>query len=131
MNPPAGYHTITPYLMIRGAAEAIEFYKKAFGAVELMRDTDSSGRVRHAAIRIGDSPVMIADEAPQFSERRSLQAFGGSPMNMFLYVDDADAFAQRALDAGAKLITEIEDRPYGRSGGVKDPYGLDWWVCTV
>ncbi|HTT61187.1 MAG TPA: VOC family protein [Bryobacteraceae bacterium] len=130
MSKPEGYHTITPYLMIRGAAEAIEFYKKAFNATELMRETDAEGRVRHAEIRIGDSQVMITDEAPQFPELRSVQAFGGSPMNMFLYVDDADAVAKQALGAGAKLIMEVQDKSYGRSGGVKDPYGLDWWICS-
>ena len=130
MNKPEGYHTITPYLMIRGAADAIEFYKKAFGATELMRDTDAAGKVRHAEIKIGDSQVMITDESPQFPELRSVQAFGGSPMNMFLYVEDADALAKQALAAGAKLIMEVQDKPYGRSGGVKDPFGLDWWVCS-
>jgi len=129
MSKPDGHHTITPYLMIRGAADAIEFYKKAFGATESMRDTDADGRVRHAEIRIGDSHVMIVDETPR-SEMRSVQAFGGSPMNMFLYVDDADALAKQALAAGAKLIMEVQDKPYGRSGGVKDPFGLDWWICS-
>lgn len=130
MSKPAGYHTLTPYLMIRGAADAIEFYKTAFGAVELMRDLDSDGKVRHAEIKIGDSPVMITDESSTNPRLRSVQAFGGSPMNMFLYVDDADAAAKQALAAGAKLISEVEDKPYGRSGGVQDPYGLDWWVCS-
>ena len=130
MSKPAGYHTITPYLMIRGAASAIDFYKTAFGATELSRQTGEDGRVHHAEIQIGDSQVMITDESPQFPELRSVQAFGGSPMNMFLYVDDADALVKRATDAGAKLIMPVEDKPYGRSGGVKDPYGLDWWICS-
>ncbi|HUE02414.1 MAG TPA: VOC family protein [Bryobacteraceae bacterium] len=130
MSKPEGYHTITPYLMIRGAADAIDFYTKAFGATEVMRDMDEAGRVRHAEIKIGDSHAMIVDETPKFPEMRSVQAFGGSPMNMFLYVDDADASAQRALAAGATLIMEVRDQSYGRSGGVKDPYGLDWWICS-
>jgi PhnB protein len=130
VSKPEGYHTITPYLMIRGAVDAIEFYKQAFGATELMRQADADGKVRHAEIQIGDSQVMIADEASQFPELRSVQAFGGSPMNMFLYVDDADALAKQALAAGAQLIMEVQDKPYGRSGGVKDPYGLIWWVCS-
>jgi len=130
MSKPAGYHTITPYLMIRGAASAIDFYQTAFGATELSRQTGEDGRVHHAEIQIGDSQVMITDESPQFPELRSVQAFGGSPMNMFLYVDDADALVKRATDAGAKLIMPVEDKPYGRSGGVKDPYGLDWWICS-
>jgi len=95
-----------------------------------MRDTDAAGKVRHAEIKIGDSQVMITDESPQFPELRSVQAFGGSPMNMFPYVEDADALAKQALAAGAKLIMEVQDKPYGRSGGVKDPFGLDWWVCS-
>lgn len=130
MSKPAGYHTITPYLMLRDAAAAIEFYKKAFGATELMRDAAADGKIHHAEIQIGDSQVMITDEVSQFPELRSVQSFGGSPMNMFLYVDDADALVKRAVDAGAKLIMEVQDKPYGRSGGVKDPYGLDWWVCS-
>ena len=95
-----------------------------------MRDADDQGRIRHAEIQIGDSQVMIVDESAKFPELRSVQAFGGSPMNMFLYVDDADAVAKQALDAGATLIMAIENKPYGRSGGVKDPYGLDWWICS-
>jgi PhnB protein len=130
VSKPAGYHTVTPYLIVKGAAEAIEFYKKAFGATESMRDMDAEGRVRHAEIQIGDSRMMISDGSPQFPELRSVQAFGGSPMNVFLYVDDADAVARQALAAGATLIMEVEDKPYGRSGGVKDPFGLDWWVCS-
>jgi PhnB protein len=130
MSKPEGYHTVTPYMMIRGAADAIEFYKKAFGAAELMREADSEGRIRHAEIQIGDSQLMIADEARQFPELRSVQAFGGSGVNLFLYVQDADAVVKQALVAGAKLITEVKDQSYGRSGGVKDPYGLDWWICS-
>ena len=130
MSKPEGYHTITPYLMIRDAAAAIEFYKSAFGAIELSRETGADGRVMHADIKVGDSHVMITDESLQFPQMRSVQAFGGSPINMFLYVDDADAAARQALAAGAQLIMEVQDKPYGRSGGVKDPFGLDWWVCS-
>jgi PhnB protein len=130
MSKPEGFHTITPYLMIKGAAHAIEFYKKAFGATELMRQADADGAIRHAEIRIGDSPVMLVDECSEFPEMRAVQTFGGSPMNIFLYVDDADAWQARALAAGATEIMKVEDKPYGRSGGVKDPFGLDWWVCS-
>ena len=130
MSKPAGYHTITPYLRIRDAAAAIEFYKKAFGATQIMCDLDEQGKVRHAEIRIGDSPVMITDETSRFPDQRSLQAHGGSPLNMFLYVDDADAAAQQALAAGATLLMEVQNQSYGRSGGVKDPFGLIWWVCS-
>ena len=127
---PEGFHTATPYLCIRNAAEAIEFYKRAFGAVELMRHADADGRVRHGQIRIGDSPFMISDDFSQFPEVRSVQSLGGSPVSIFLYVDDADAWAARAIAAGAKLLHPVADQEYGRSGGVIDPFGLIWWLTT-
>lgn len=130
MSRPEGFQTITPYLMLKGAAKAIEFYQRAFGAIELSRQADPDGTIRHAEIKIGDSPVMVVDECPEFPEMRGVQTFGGSPMNMFLYVDDADAWQNRAVAAGAKVIMELQDKPYGRSGGVKDPFGLDWWITS-
>ena len=130
MSKPAGHHTVTPYLMLRGAADAIEFYKRAFGATELMRQQDPEGGIQHAEILIGDSPVMLVDETPKFPEMRGVQTFGGSPVNMFLYVDDADAWVKRAVEAGARIVMEVSDQSYGRSGGVKDPFGLDWWICS-
>jgi PhnB protein len=130
MQTKPGYHTLTPYISIRGAARAIEFYKQAFNATELMRDADPDGTIRHAEIQIGDSPIMITDDAPQFEFMRTLQDFGGSAVHMFLYVEDADALASRALNAGAKVIMEMDDKPYGRTGGVRDPFGLIWWITT-
>jgi PhnB protein len=130
MSKPAGHHTVTPYLMLRGAADAIEFYKRAFGATELMRQQDAEGGIQHAEILIGDSPVMLVDETPKFPEMRGVQTFGGSPVNMFLYVDDAEAWVKRAVEAGARIVMEVSDQSYGRSGGVKDPFGLDWWICS-
>ena len=129
---PEGFNTATPYICVRGAAKAIEYYKAAFGAVELMHMMDTDGvRIRHAQIKIGDSPFMLSDEYPEFSMMKSLQAFGGSPLSIFLYVDDADAVAARAVAAGGKMIHPMQDQEYGRSGGMADPFGLIWWITTA
>ncbi|MEP6536584.1 MAG: VOC family protein [Bryobacteraceae bacterium] len=125
-----GFHTATPYIVIRDAAAAMEFYKKAFGATEIGRHADPDGKVRHGEIKIGDSPIMVCDEFKEFSQLRSVQDFGGSPMQVFLYVDDADAFAAKAQQEGATIFHPLQDQPYGRSGGLLDPFGLTWWVCT-
>jgi len=125
-----GFHTATPYMVIKNAAAAMEFYKKAFGATELGRHADPDGRVRHGEIKIGNSPIMICDEFAEFSQMRSVQTMGGSPVQVFMYVDDADAFAAHAQAAGATLFYPMQDQPYGRSGGLQDPFGLTWWVCT-
>lgn len=127
---PEGFHTATPYLCITGAAGAIEFYQQAFGATELFRLADADGKIRHAQIKIGDSPFMLSDDYPEFSQMRSVQALGGSPVSVFLYVDDADAAAERAIAAGAKWFWPMGDQEYGRSGGVLDPFGLIWWITT-
>jgi PhnB protein len=126
---PAGHHTATPALIIRGAAEAIEFYKRAFGAVEVMRLADPAGKVAHAEIRIGRALVMLAEEHPAFN--RSPQTLGGSSVILALYVDDVDAFATRAVAAGAKVVFPVKDQFYGdRSGRLEDPYGHLWAVAT-
>jgi len=132
VNPvPEGFHTATPYMIIKGAAHAIEFYKKAFGATELMRHADPSGKVRHAEIRIGDSPFMIADEFPEFPEWRGPQARGGTPVHIYLYVDDADRFFRQAIAAGAKELLPIQDQWYGdRSAAITDPFGHVWYIAT-
>jgi len=122
--------TVTPYVCLRGTSEAIDFYQRAFGAKEVMRQADPDGKVRHAEIEIGDSLIMLHDEFPEFSDMRSPVAMGGSPVHIFLTVADADATARQALAAGATLIKEVKDESYGRSGGVKDPFGLTWWVCS-
>jgi len=129
MRPP-GFHTATPYISIEGASAAIEFYKAAFGATEIMRHSDPDGRIRHAEIMIGDSPFMISDYFGQFQYIKSLQMYGGSPVSIFLYVDDADASFKRAIAAGARELSAMKDQEYGRSGGVTDPFGLQWWVTT-
>ncbi len=113
---PDGYHTITPYICVKDAVNAIEFYKKAFGATELMRLADPSGKIGHAEIKIGDSHLMIADEFPEMNFR-SPQSLGGSPVSIFLYVEDVDAMANQAVAAGAKVVREVKDQFYGDRSG--------------
>ena len=128
---PEGYHTVTPYFTVRDAARAVEFYKQAFGATELMRMADPKGKIRHAEIRIGDSPIMLGDEFQEFPQMRSFQTLGGSPVSVYLYVEDVDAMFNRAVAAGAKVRSPIKDEFYGdRVGAVQDPYGLAWFIAT-
>jgi PhnB protein len=128
---PEGYHSVTPYLIIKGAAAAIDFYKKAFGATEVFRMPDASGKlVGHAEIKIGDSHIMLADEYPEMGYR-SPQSLGGTPVSILLYVDDVDATIPHAVAAGAKLVQAIKDQFYGdRSGTLHDPFGHVWTVAT-
>jgi PhnB protein len=127
---PDGYHTVTPYLIVSGAAGAIEFYKKAFGATEVMRMADPSGKVGHAEIKIGDSRIMLADEFPEMGAR-SPQSLGGSAVHMLLYVEDVDARFARAITAGAKTVRPVKDQFYGdRSGTLTDPFGHSWTIAT-
>jgi PhnB protein len=127
---PDGYPTATPYLIVNGAARAIEFYKKAFGATETMRMADPSGKVMHAEVKIGTSPIMLADEFPEMGAK-SPQAYGGSPVTIVLYVEDVDKVVNQAVTAGGKLIRPVTDQFYGdRTGGVEDPFGHSWYVAT-
>ncbi|HEX8131109.1 MAG TPA: VOC family protein [Pyrinomonadaceae bacterium] len=127
---PEGYHSITPYLHITGAARAIEFYKEIFGATEVMRIDAPGGKIGHAEIKIGDSHIMLADEFPEM-DVRSPQSFGGSPVGLLLYVEDVDAVAERAVAAGAKLQSPLEDKFYGdRMGKLVDPFGHIWAIAT-
>ena len=127
---PEGYHSVTPYLIVDGAARAIEFYKQAFGAVETFRMEAPGGRVGHAEVKIGDSHVMLADEHPEIGARGP-RALGGSPVSLTLYVEDVDATVARAVEAGAKLKRPVADQFYGdRTGGVEDPFGHVWFVAT-
>jgi PhnB protein len=127
---PDGYHTVTPYLIIKGAAAAIEFYKKAFGATEIMRMAQPDGRIGHAEIQIGDSRVMLADEFPEMGFK-SPQSAGGSPVGLHLYVGDVDKVASQAEAAGAKVIRPVTDQFYGdRSGMFADPFGHSWYIST-
>jgi PhnB protein len=127
---PDNYHVVTPYLSIRGAANAIEFYKKAFGATERMRMSQPDGRVGHAELQIGDSCVMLADEFPEM-DFRGPHSVGGSPVHLHLYVEDVDAVVAQAVGAGAKVVRAVQDQFYGdRSGTITDPYGHVWHVAT-
>jgi len=125
-----GYHSVTPYLIVDGAADAIEFYRRAFGASELMRMPAPDGRVGHAELRIGDSRIMLADEFPDMGARGP-RAIGGSPVHLYLYVEDVDAVTSKALAAGAKELRPVKDQFYGdRSGTIEDPFGHVWHVST-
>ena len=127
---PEGYGTVTPYLIVNGAARAIEFYKQAFGATETFRMERPDGRVGHAEIKIGDSHVMLADEHPEMGARGP-RSIGGSPISLVLYVEDVDATVNRAVEAGAKLTRPVANQFYGdRTGGVEDPFGHAWYVAT-
>jgi len=127
---PAGHRTVSPYLAIKDAVKALEFYKKAFGAVETYKLVMPDGRLGHAEIRLGDSVIMLADEFPEFGGK-SPQTLGGSPVCIHLYVDDVDAFFKQALAAGAKERRAVMDQFYGdRSGQLEDPFGHLWWVAT-
>jgi PhnB protein len=127
---PEGYHNITPYLVIKGAAQAIDFYKKTFGATEIMRMNDPSGRIGHAELKIGDSHIMLADEYPEM-KFRSPDAYGGSPVSLLLHVSDVDATVELAARNGARLEREVKDQFYGdRMGTIVDPFGHIWSIAT-
>jgi len=127
---PDGYQGATPYLCIRDAARAIEFYKQAFGATEGMRLVQPDGRVGHAEIRIGAAVIMLADEFPEMNVR-SPQALGGSPVTIHIYVADVDAVAKRAVAAGTKVLRPVQDQFYGdRSVWFEDPFGHNWSFAT-
>lgn len=127
---PEGYHTATPYLIVKGAARAIDFYTKVFGATELMRFPGPGGTIAHAEIKIGDSPIMLADEMPQTSYR-SPQSIGGTPVSLMLYVQDVDKVVDGAVKAGAKLERAVADQFYGdRNGTIHDPFGHVWTIGT-
>lgn len=127
---PDGYHSVTPYLIVHDAAGAIDFYKKAFGATELMRMPMPNGKIGHAEIKIGDSAIMLADECPE-ALARSPRALGGSTFGILIYVEDVDARFQRAVTAGAKVLRPVKDQFYGdRSGSLEDPYGHNWTIAT-
>ncbi len=127
---PEGYRTVTPYLIVKGAAEAIEFYKRAFGAKELLRMADPHGRAGHAEIKIGDSVIMLADEHPAMGYRGP-RSLGGSSVSILLYLEDVDAVFERALEAGAKAQRPVANQFYGdRTGTLEDPFGQVWTVAT-
>jgi PhnB protein len=127
---PAGYHSATPYLIINGAAKAIDFYKNAFGATEVLRMAQPDGKIGHAEIKIGDSHIMLADEVPQMGYK-SPKSLGGSPVSILLYLDDVDKVFNRAVAAGATANRPVADQFYGdRMGTLTDPFGHVWSLAT-
>ena len=131
VNPiPEGYHSVTPYLIIRGAADAIEFYKKAFGATELFRFPGPDGKIGHAEMQVGNSRIMLADEYPDMGYNGP-QTLGGSPIALMIYLADVDAVFNRAVEAGATVKEALQDKFYGdRIGTVIDPFGHRWHLAT-
>ena len=127
---PTGYHNVTPYLIVDGAAKAIDFYKKVFGAAEKMRMPAPGGKVGHAELTLGDSMIMIADEHPEM-DHRGPHAYKGSAVSLMVYVQDVDATVKTALASGAKTIRPVENQFYGdRMGTIEDPFGHQWYVAT-
>lgn len=127
---PDGYHSITPYLIVKGAAAAIDYYKEVFGATELLRIPQADGRIGHAELKFGDSAVMLADEFP---EMKSIgpKTLGSSPVGILLYVEDVDATFAKAVSRGAKVQKPLADQFYGdRNGTVEDPFGHKWTIAT-
>ena len=127
---PKSYNTVTPYLVIKGAAQAIEYYKKVFGATEVVRMDGPQGTVGHAELQIGDSRIMLADENPQMGHK-SASTIGASPVSLYVYMPDVDRVVEKAVAEGAKLQRPVEDQFYGdRSGFIQDPFGHLWGVAT-
>ncbi|MEO7150864.1 MAG: VOC family protein [Burkholderiaceae bacterium] len=126
---PDGYAAVTPYLIVAGAARAIDFYKQAFGATEAMR-LDGPNGLAHAEIRVGGSVIMLADESPDMGYKGP-RSYGGTSVSLMLYVDDVDATVQRAIEGGAVLQRPVQDQFYGdRSGTLEDPFGHVWTIAT-
>jgi PhnB protein len=127
---PEGFHTVTPHLVINGATEAIEFYKKAFNAEEISKLPGPDGRLMHGAVKIGDSIVFLVDEAPQWGSRGP-QSLGGTPVGIHLYVEDVDAVFEQAVAAGATVKMPLENMFWGdRYGVVTDPFGHNWSLAS-
>ena len=127
---PDGYHTVTPYLIINGAKDAIEFYKKAFGATEVLRLNRPTGDIGHAEIKIGDCKIMLAESCSD-SSVSSPENLGGTTIAIHLYVEDVDAIFEQAIDAGALDLKSVEDQFYGdRTGTLQDPFGHIWFIAT-
>jgi PhnB protein len=127
---PEGYHSVTPYLIIEGAGEAIAFYAKAFGAKELFRFPTPDGKIGHAEIKIGDSPIMLADAYPDMGYNGP-KSLGGSPVSLMIYVENVDTVFNQAVQAGATVKEAVSDKFYGdRIGSLIDPFGHVWHVST-
>lgn len=127
---PEGYSSVTPYLIVTGAAKALDYYKMAFGANELMRFDGPDGKIMHAEFQIGDARIMLADESPEMGYK-SPQSLGGSGTALMLYVDDVDQTFERAVTGGGKVMKAVENQFYGdRSGSLTDPFGHVWTIAT-
>lgn len=127
---PEGYNSITPYLVIKGAAAAIDFYRTAFNATEVMRMPMPDGRIGHAELRMGDSVVMLADESPE-AEAISPSTLGGTTVGLMIYVEDADSIFNKAISMGAKVKKPMATQFYGdRNGTIEDPFGHKWTIAT-
>ena len=127
---PDGYSSVTPYLIVSGAAQALDYYKMAFDAKELMRMPGPDGKIAHAELQIGSSRIMLADESPQMGHK-SPQTLGGSGTGLMLYVNDVDDTFQRAVSGGGKIVQPVKDQFYGdRSGTLADPFGHQWTIAT-
>ena len=126
---PEGYHSLTPYLIVDGGVEALEYYKKAFGATELFR-MEHEGKIGHAEMKIGDSPFMLSDGHKEMGYEGP-KAYGGTPVMLMIYVDDCDTIFKQALQAGGTEVKPLQDQFYGdRSGTLTDPFGHVWTVAT-
>ncbi len=127
---PKGFHSITPYIFVDGAAEAIAFYKKAFKAKLLFKMQQPNGKISYAELSIGDSKIMLGDECPDMNARAP-KAYGGSPVGFHFYVEDVDKMVKKAVACGAQLTKPVEDMFYGdRCGSVEDPFGHHWYLAT-
>jgi PhnB protein len=127
---PKGYNTVTPYLVIKGAAKAIDYYKNVFGATVVMRMDTPDGRVGHAELKIGDSIIMLADENPQMGSV-SATTIGNSPVSLYVYLPDVDRVVDKAKTEGAKIVKPVQDQFYGdRTGFLQDPFGHFWGIAT-
>jgi PhnB protein len=129
---PKGYNSVTPYLVIKNAAKAIDYYKKVFGATEVVRMNGPNGTVGHAELQIGDSRIMLADENPSMGQgHASASTIGASPVSLYLYVPDVDKIFKHATAEGAKVLKPVQDQFYGdRSGFIEDPFGHLWGLAT-
>jgi len=129
---PEGYTSVTPYLIVKDAAKAIEYYKKVFGAKEIFRMDGPNGKIGHAELQIGNARIMLADENPSMGQgHSSATSIGSSPVSLYLYIPDVDRVVERAVAEGAKIIKPIQDQFYGdRSGFVQDPFGHFWGIAT-
>jgi PhnB protein len=129
---PKEFHSITPYLVVKGAAKAIDYYKKVFGATEITRMPGPNGTIGHAELKIGDSRIMLADENPNMGQGYTgASSLGGTPVSLYLYLPDVDRVVERAAAEGAKIVRPVQDQFYGdRTGFIQDPFGHLWNVAT-